>query len=172
MTKKYSQIEIEEKLKRFAREMFGWEMKKPVVISNRMTRAWGKYYYRVNKKTKEIELVKFQFANRLVSGAYKEEDIDNCIKHELIHWYTDITEGKPCHHNQKWKENCKRFGIKEDRCINYERIDGMNGKDKEYKWQYKCSNSSCDNSFKRYRRVPKNHVCGKCKNKLLEEKFR
>lgn len=172
MIKKYSQKEIEKKVKRFAREMFGWEMNKPVIISSRMTRAWGKYYYKFKKKTNEIELVKFQFATRLISGGYQEEDINNCIKHELLHWYTDITEGKPCHHNRKWKDNCKRFGIKDERYCNYERVDGIRDTPNEYKWQYQCSNHDCDNKFKRHRRVPKTHVCAKCRSKLIEEKYK
>ncbi len=116
---KLTQKQVEEKYKKFAMEMFGWEMNKPVYVSSRMTRTWGYYSWKIDPKTKKPELICFKIAERLINGDYEEKYIDNNIKHELIHWYTDVTEGKPCHHNSKWKANCRKFGIADSRCNNY-----------------------------------------------------
>ncbi len=158
------QNDLEKKVKQFAMEMFGWEMDKPVLISNRMKRTLGQYVWKIDQHTKKPELIRFQFAAKLFSDGYKEEDINLIVKHELIHWYTDITQGRPCHHNSIWKANCRRFGIPDNRVSN---INGS-GDREDYRWMYQCSNSSCQATFKRYRRIPKNYVCGRCRASLIE----
>ena len=158
------QKDLEKRVKGLAMLMFGWKMDKPVVISGRMKRTLGQYVWKINHETKKPALVKFQFAAKLFTGGYKEEDIDWVIKHELIHWYTDITEGKPCHHNKVWKANCKKFGVPYTRSINPEDSET----ERDFRWQYQCSNPGCGLIFKRYRRIPKNYVCGKCRSRLKE----
>ncbi len=155
---------LEEKVKRLAKEMFGWEMDKPVLISNRMKRTLGQYVWEINQNTKRPELVRFQFAAKLFSGGYREEDIELVIKHELIHWYTDITEGRPCHHNKIWKANCRRFEVPDSPIINLKTKEGKS----DYKWMYQCTNPKCATIYNRYRRIPKNYVCGKCGGVLRE----
>ena len=160
----YTQNILEEKVKALAMEMFGWEMDKPVLISNRMKRSLGQYVWRINQNTKRPELVKFQFAAKLFRDGYEEKDLEEIIKHELIHWYTDTIEGRPCHHNNIWKANCRRFGVSDSRLTNLK--GGGNGQD--YKWKYQCTNPSCSTIYNRYRRIPKSYVCGRCKGSLKE----
>lgn len=155
---------LEKKVKKLAREMFGWEMNKPVLISSRMKRTLGQYVWKINQDTNKPELVRFQFAAKLFRDGYMQEDIDLVIKHELIHWYTDTIAGRPCHHNKIWKANCKRFGIPDSRLTSLKSKDGK----LDYKWMYKCTNPRCGAVYNRYRRIPKNYVCGKCKGTLKE----
>ena len=136
------------------------------MIEEKVKRAWGMCSTKINKDTGKPELVRFQFAAKLLSGDYSEEDIERTVKHELIHWYTDITQGKSCHHNHRWKENCRKFGIPDRRLGSYERVDGSSSDD--YRWRYKCSNSKCGATYNRYRRIGKGYVCGICKGKLIE----
>ena len=151
-------------MKRLAKEMFDWEMNKPVLISNRMKRTLGQYVWIINQDTKRPELVRFQFAAKLFRDGYSEEDIELVIKHELIHWYTDTIEGRPCHHNEIWKANCRRFGILDSRLVDLEN----NKNRQDYKWRYQCTNPKCGVIYNRYRRIPKNYVCGKCRGVLRE----
>jgi hypothetical protein len=96
-------------------------MDKPV-YGVHMKSTWGSYHWKKNSITKKPELKWFKIAFRLICGNYEEQYIDHNIKHELVHWYTDITEGKPCHHNKKWKDNCRKFGIEDSRLSNYPKI--------------------------------------------------
>ncbi|NLI60115.1 MAG: hypothetical protein GX375_01635 [Clostridiales bacterium] len=164
MQKSHIQKNLEKKVKKLAIEMFGWEMDKPVIISNRMKRTLGQYVWKIDQDTKRPELVKFQFAGKLFDGGFKEEDIDWIIKHELVHWYTDISQGRPCHHNKRWKANCRRFGIPDSRLTKLEAV----GNSQDYRWKYQCSNSNCRAVYRRYRRIPKGYVCGKCRGRLEE----
>lgn len=156
------QKDLEKRVKRLAKEMFGWKVDKPVHISNRMKRTLGQYAWKIDEETQRPELVKFQFASKLFTDGYTEEDIDDIIKHELIHWYTDVNEGKPCHHNDIWKANCRKFGVSDKRLVDLK----VTGED--YRWKYQCSKASCGIVYKRYRRVPKGSICGKCRSKLIE----
>lgn len=124
---KYNEQELTEKVKELAQEMFGWEMNKPVIIDGRPTRAWASAHFRKNNVTGKIELKCFKFAKRFVSGDYMEEDIISTIKHELIHWYSNISENKSCGHNYIWKNNCIRYGIKAEACSDHKKI-GDNSK--------------------------------------------
>lgn len=118
---KLSQEELAARVRKIALEVFGLEITEPVIISSRMTSSWGYYFWRRTPKTKRMRLKCFKFAARLVNGEYPLEAIDNCIKHELTHWYTDKTEGRPCGHNHKFYLNCRRFGVTPKRISNYQK---------------------------------------------------
>lgn len=124
---KYNEQELTQKVKSLAKEMFGWELNKPVIIDGRLTRTWASAHFRRNNVTGKIELKCFKFAKRFVSGDYREEDIINTIKHELIHWYTNIIENKSCGHDWRWKNNCIKYGIKAEACSDHKKI-GDNSK--------------------------------------------
>lgn len=115
---KLDQSQLEARVKMWAADMFGWEVKAPVIISQRMTRAWG-YYFCRRTPTGRLKLKSLKFAARLVNGDYPLEAIDDCIKHELIHWYTDTEKGRRCHHNAYFYANCRRFGVNPSRFNNY-----------------------------------------------------
>jgi predicted SprT family Zn-dependent metalloprotease len=119
----YNEHQLTEKVKELAKQMFGWELTKPVIIDGRLTRAWATAHFIRNRSTRKIELKCFKFAKRYVSGDYKEEDIVNTIKHELVHWYTNITEGYSCNHNYIWKENCVRFGVVPEATASYQKVE-------------------------------------------------
>lgn len=118
-----NQEELAVRVRRIALETFGLEIKEPIIISSRMTKAWGLYCWRRTPKTRRMRLKCFKFAARLVSGEYPLAAIDNCIKHELIHWHTDKTEGRPCGHNHKFYANCRRFGVTPKRTNNYKKAE-------------------------------------------------
>jgi hypothetical protein len=113
--------QVIEKYRKFAKEMFGWEMTLPVFEWNLKSR-WGSFHYTYYKKAKKLVPKHFKISSTFIAGEYAEEHIDHNIKHELVHWYTDVTEGKPCKHNKKWKENCRKFGISDSRLNDYPKI--------------------------------------------------
>ena len=120
----FSQEELMQRVKKIAGEVFGLKINVPVLISKRMTRAWGLYHWKLTPKTREPLLVQFKFAYRLVtSGDYPIKVIDDCIKHELCHWFTDHTEGRICGHDVKFYSNCRRFGINPSRLNQYQKVN-------------------------------------------------
>jgi len=127
---KLNQEELSRRVRKIALEVFGMVIKEPVIISNRMTRSWGRYYWRRTPKTKKMRLRFFKFSSRLVNGDYPLVVIDDCIKHELTHWYTDKTEGRPCHHNHKFYANCRRFGVTPSRISNYQKAEEVGSTEK------------------------------------------
>lgn len=122
---KLSQEELTARVRKIALEVFGLEIKESVIISSRMTSTWGCYYWRRTPKTKRMRLKYFKFAARLVNGDYPLEAIDDSIKHEINHWYTDKNEGRPCGHNHKFYANCRRFGIIPSRINNYQKAGSI-----------------------------------------------
>jgi len=120
---KYTQDELEKRVKHMARAMFGWDVTFPVIISTRMTRSWGAYCWQRSRKDRTITPKAFKFSARLVSsGKYSAGSIDDVIKHELIHWYTNSTEKTNCGHSKKFYENCQRFGANPKRINSYEKV--------------------------------------------------
>lgn len=119
---KYNEQQLTAKVRELSQEMFGWELTKPVIIDGRLTRAWASAHFTRNRITRKIELKCFKFAKRFVNGDYKEEDILDTIKHELLHWYTNITENRSCGHNYIWKNNCIKYGVVAEACSDFEKV--------------------------------------------------
>jgi len=58
-----------------------------------------------------IQLYGIRFSNRLITENW-DIDIDYIVKHELIHWYTNIEQNVFCGHNKAFKANCKKFNVR------------------------------------------------------------
>jgi predicted SprT family Zn-dependent metalloprotease len=74
--------------------------------------------------------------------------------HEMIHV-------KISGHGQKFKKELKRINDMGGTVHRYSKESA-----KEPRWQYICT--KCGTLTKRYRRVPKRYVCGKCRSPLIE----
>lgn len=77
-------IQIKEKCKVWAKEIWGLNFDLPIEVSGRMTRSLGLYRYR--KLAFKIIPVKLQFAKSLLNGDYKVDTVDSVILRELCHW--------------------------------------------------------------------------------------
>jgi len=109
---KLNEDQVNERARKFAKEMFGWEIPIRVKVEKRFTRTYGRCWivYKPYPQ-KGLMLKELKISAYLVSGVFREKDIDDIIKHELLHWYTDITEQMNCGHNEVYKRNCERFGV-------------------------------------------------------------
>lgn len=78
-------IDIINKTRGFAKEIFGTEFNLPIRFSGKMTKSLG--YFRYSPSAKRPICI--QYAERLLYE-YNESSIDSVILHELTHWYLFI----------------------------------------------------------------------------------
>jgi SprT-like protein len=88
----YTTLILRQKAQRFAKEYFGLDFNLPIVISSRMTKSLG--FYKYNLLNDKIYPYNLQFSQNLLDGRYREETIDDVIKHEVCHWALSVL-GKP-----------------------------------------------------------------------------
>jgi predicted SprT family Zn-dependent metalloprotease len=79
---KMNHTTIVNKVKTFAKEIWGLDFNTRIELSGKMTRLLG--YVQYNPSTHKPTLMKI--ATRLVNGDYKEETIDSVLLHETCHW--------------------------------------------------------------------------------------
>lgn len=138
----------------------------PVLINSRFKRTKGRCT--TNKKKIDGKLkvvgVKIEIAECLLNGSYKEEDVRHVIIHEYIHLYTNVTENAYCGHDYRFKQNCVKAGICEDRFVPFKTNKN------EYKYTITCND--CNNKFNKHRlnggvkNYSKYYICAKCNGKL------
>ena len=146
---------------KFAREMFGWEIPKRIKIEPRFTNTYGRCWMKRKPYPQQgLELKEIKIAAFLVNGNYREEDIDDIIKHELLHWYTDMVHQRSCGHGEEYKANCRKHGVNPQsantRPTIYQREEGVRVKRHKPKRLKKGE----------YHKV----VCSKCKKELYRSK--
>lgn len=84
----------------------------PVVISTKMTRTMGSFWFKEEKGA--IVPHSFRFSTRLLSGEYPEGVVENVIKHEYAHFHVNVGTGVNQLHNARFKAMCRRLGIPEE----------------------------------------------------------
>lgn len=109
-------IQVKEKCRVWAKEIWGLNFDLPVEFSGRMTRTLGYYRYRILGS--RIIPVKLQFAKSLLNGDYKIDTVDSVILHELCHWALSqlnkpFSDGHPV-----FEAELKRIGASSTRTIN------------------------------------------------------
>lgn len=142
----------------------------PIEINSRFKRTKGRCTTTKQKIDGKIKVVgvKIELAKDLINGLYKEEDVRHVIIHEYIHLYTNVTENEYCGHDIRFKLNCKKAGICEDRFIPFEVNKQV------YKYTITCK--ECNNQFNKHRlgggieKYTKYYVCAKCNGKLSVKK--
>ena len=126
-----------------------------VEVNNRLKTTFGRAW--TPKENGFIKGTKIEIAGFHIDGHYKYEDVYDTIVHEFCHIYTDVMEQERCGHNEKWKANCRMFGISDQRCADIE-ITNV-----EYKYTITCS--KCGNTWGKHRIAKdykRRYVCGAC----------
>lgn len=90
----------------------------PMRVSKRMTRALATSVYtysynRINGIQFNFRAHSFKFSYFFLNSELTEREFKLVLIHEYLHQYTNETEDKDCMHNNKFKANCKKFGVEE-----------------------------------------------------------
>lgn len=118
MGMKMNEFQVNFKVKKFAKEIWGLEFDLPIEISGRLTAKLGYMQVVFNRRTFSATATKLVFAKRLINGDYSEGTIDSVILHETCHWAL-LTQGKPYNDGHPVFENeLKRIGGSSTRTIN------------------------------------------------------
>ena len=162
-----TELELVSLFKQIAFEEFNWDCDLPVCINTYLSSSLGRYKYRVGNDGVETP-TGFDFNPGLLDTDCSTDKIINVIKHELVHWFTDKEQGKPCAHNEFFIKNCERFGVTD--YTNFERYRKRKRLDKDSYYEAKCC--GCDrtvakaknvNNLKKYMNRCGGTVC-ECKN--------
>ncbi len=141
----------------------------PVEISTRMKRTYGVFLFKIENG--RIRPLAFRFSEKLLSGDFPDELVENTIKHEYAHFYTTLVTGENHMHDSYFKAVCKKLGIPGDT-----RFQGCH--QEEIKNGYKIHCSKCMNEVARRRRrdatrvLVGKYLSGCCSAKLLARKDR
>ena len=114
--------------------------------NNRFTSTVGRCCYDWEMKPYRIEI-----SSKYVRMYPKE--FKDILIHEMIHVLY------PEKKHIKFKEVAKQLNEE------FEELD-VSIYSKQYYWRYKYKCSSCENSFTKARKIPKDHICGHCEGDL------
>jgi predicted SprT family Zn-dependent metalloprotease len=81
----------------------------PVVISTRMEKTMGSFYFKMRGETMEPH--SFRFSSKLLDGTYEREVVTQVILHEYAHYYVNMRDQKNHNHDEVFKEACRDLGI-------------------------------------------------------------
>ena len=81
----------------------------PVVISTKMEKTMGSFYFRM--RGGKMEPHSFRFSVKLLDGTYSREIVEQVILHEFAHFYVNMRDQVNHHHDEVFKEACRALGI-------------------------------------------------------------
>ena len=81
----------------------------PVVISTKMEKTMGSFYFRM--RGEKMEPHSFRFSAKLLDGTYSREIVEQVILHEYVHFYVNMRDQVNHHHDEVFKEACRSLGI-------------------------------------------------------------
>lgn len=81
----------------------------PVVISTKMEKTMGSFYFRMRGGKMEPHC--FRFSAKLLDGTYSGEIVEQVILHEFVHFYVNMRDQVNHHHDAVFKEACRSLGI-------------------------------------------------------------
>ena len=78
-------------------------------ISNRMTRGFGYWMYKVRGR-EAYKTIKLQFSSRLLDGRFYIKNVDEIILHEVIHYLLFEKTRINHHHDKVFHKYCEKYG--------------------------------------------------------------
>ena len=101
---------INEKCKKFAKEIWNADFNVPIIISKQLSRALGRYNYRLYRTQNNLHMpISITFASKLFEY-YSEKDVDGVIKHELTHWFLGVNNKPSSDGHPVFENELKRIG--------------------------------------------------------------
>jgi predicted SprT family Zn-dependent metalloprotease len=148
-----NELELIELFKSIARIEFHYECDIPIQINKKLYNSLGRTISIFEDG--KYKCLGFDFNECYLEEDYTINELINTIKHELVHWYTDSKNNEWCHHDERFINNCIKFGVTDS--TDFERYKPRKKLSKDQFYEAKCCN--CNNTV------------AKCKNMNNLKKF-
>ena len=111
----------------------------PIEISKQMSSTLGQFQVRGGQPHQ------LRFSNTLVNGSYMLADVDEVIKHEVIHYLLKVKTGMRHGHDMMFKMHCRHFNCSHDGSRNHMTKSPLYSQG--FKYTIKCDNCGAEIGF-------------------------